>query len=265
MITGATRSPVSSATRSGIRVTGDAQRRVPALGLDWVYVVFPVSPTGRRGALGRHDAGSRRAERSPCRTRPTPRPATSCTRSSGLGAVNTVVPRDGALVGDSTDGEGFVRSSTTRASTARAPRACCSARAVARGRSRWRSRRGAAGHGRGPPSRGGRSGSLPCAGRRHCRPRRDSTIEGFDVVVNATPLGMEGEAPPFDTAELHTGQFVYDTVYPVETPLLAGPCAAAAPSTGSGCSSTRGRCRSRSGRASRPARRDAGRRLGQTR
>ena len=33
---------------------------------------------------------------------------------------------------------------------------------------------------------------------------------------------MEGEAPPFDTTELHTGQFVYDTVYPVETPLLRG-------------------------------------------
>jgi shikimate dehydrogenase len=31
---------------------------------------------------------------------------------------------------------------------------------------------------------------------------------------------MNGEAPPFDTAKLHTGQFVYDTVFPVETPLL---------------------------------------------
>jgi shikimate dehydrogenase len=45
-------------------------------------------------------------------------------------------------------------------------------------------------------------------------------VEGFDLIVNATPLGMDGEAPPFDVAKLHTGQFVYDTVYPVETPLL---------------------------------------------
>jgi shikimate dehydrogenase len=31
---------------------------------------------------------------------------------------------------------------------------------------------------------------------------------------------MDGEAPPFDVAKLHPGQFVYDAVYPVETPLL---------------------------------------------
>jgi shikimate dehydrogenase len=45
-------------------------------------------------------------------------------------------------------------------------------------------------------------------------------VAPFSLIVNATPLGMEGEAPPFDTAKLHTGQFVYDTVYPAETPLL---------------------------------------------
>ena len=45
-------------------------------------------------------------------------------------------------------------------------------------------------------------------------------VERFDVIVNATPLGMEGEAAPFDAAKLRAGQFVYDTVYPVETPLL---------------------------------------------
>ncbi len=31
---------------------------------------------------------------------------------------------------------------------------------------------------------------------------------------------MEGQPPPFDTDRLHAGQFVFDTVYPVETPLL---------------------------------------------
>ena len=45
-------------------------------------------------------------------------------------------------------------------------------------------------------------------------------VERFDLVVNATPIGMDGEPPPFDTALLHDGQFVFDTVYPVETPLL---------------------------------------------
>ncbi|MGN6177248.1 MAG: FAD-dependent oxidoreductase, partial [Streptosporangiaceae bacterium] len=49
-----------------------------------------------------------------------------------------------------------------------------------------------------------------------------AVVATVDVVVNATPLGMRGEAPPFDPDVLHTGQFVYDTVYhPAETPLLA--------------------------------------------
>jgi shikimate dehydrogenase len=45
-------------------------------------------------------------------------------------------------------------------------------------------------------------------------------VDRFDVIVNATPLGMHGEPPPLDTAKLHAGQFVYDTVYPTDTPLL---------------------------------------------
>ncbi len=42
------------------------------------------------------------------------------------------------------------------------------------------------------------------------------------MLVNATPVGMGGEPPPFDTDRLHPGQVVVDTVYvPAETPLLA--------------------------------------------
>jgi shikimate dehydrogenase len=53
-----------------------------------------------------------------------------------------------------------------------------------------------------------------------------------DVLVNATPLGMHGEQPPFDPALLHPGQFVYDTVYPAETPLLAAARAQGAAGSG---------------------------------
>jgi shikimate dehydrogenase len=43
-----------------------------------------------------------------------------------------------------------------------------------------------------------------------------------DVVVNATPLGMRGEDPPFDPAAIGSRHVVVDTVYhPAETPLLA--------------------------------------------
>lgn len=48
-------------------------------------------------------------------------------------------------------------------------------------------------------------------------------MEGFDLVVNCTPLGMEGfpEDSPFDVREIHEGQTVFDMVYrPRETPLI---------------------------------------------
>ena len=49
-----------------------------------------------------------------------------------------------------------------------------------------------------------------------------STPGVFALVVNATPLGMQGEPAPFDVERLNPGQFVVDTVYhPMETPLLA--------------------------------------------
>ena len=44
----------------------------------------------------------------------------------------------------------------------------------------------------------------------------------FDVVINATPVGMAGNksAPLFDAKELHT-KLVFDLVYnPIETPLI---------------------------------------------
>jgi shikimate dehydrogenase len=44
----------------------------------------------------------------------------------------------------------------------------------------------------------------------------------FALVVNATPLGMQGEAGPLPVERLNPGQLVVDTVYhPMETPFLA--------------------------------------------
>jgi shikimate dehydrogenase len=46
--------------------------------------------------------------------------------------------------------------------------------------------------------------------------------QGYDLVVNATPLGMAGEGPPLDPTRLGPAHVVVDLVYyPVETPLLA--------------------------------------------
>ena len=50
--------------------------------------------------------------------------------------------------------------------------------------------------------------------------------------MNATPLGMHGEAPAIDVERLNPRQFVVDTVYhPMETPLLAAARARGIPCT----------------------------------
>lgn len=50
-----------------------------------------------------------------------------------------------------------------------------------------------------------------------------------DLVVNATPIGMDGRSVPLDTRRLRAGQVVVDLVYqPVWTPLLRGARAAGA-------------------------------------
>ncbi len=46
-------------------------------------------------------------------------------------------------------------------------------------------------------------------------------VDACDVVVNATPIGMQGEDPPFPADLLVGRRLVVDTVYhPAETPLL---------------------------------------------
>ena len=51
---------------------------------------------------------------------------------------------------------------------------------------------------------------------------RDVDPGVYALVVNATPLGMQGEAGPVPVERLNPGQLVVDTVYhPMETPFLA--------------------------------------------
>ena len=54
----------------------------------------------------------------------------------------------------------------------------------------------------------------------------------FDLVVNATPLGMQGEDGPVAAEALNPSQLVVDTVYhPMETPFLAACRARGIPCT----------------------------------
>jgi shikimate dehydrogenase len=227
------RRAITGATRV-VAVIGDPVRhsRSPAmqnaafeaLELDWVYVALPVA-RGRGAAAVRaiHALGLAGLNV----TMPHKADAADACddlapAAAALGAVNTVVvDADGSLVGHSTDGEGFLRALADEG-VAVSDRRCVvlgaggAARAIAH-------------------ALGGAGGQVTVAARRAEAARSaarlapggtaialdDVPVENFDVVVNATPLGMHGEPPPFDAARLRTGQFVFDTVYPAETPLLA--------------------------------------------
>lgn len=201
-----------------------------ATGLDWVYVAFAVA-RGRGGAavaavrdLGiaglnvtmphKADAASACDEMSDAATR--------------LRSVNTVVLReDGTLYGDSTDGEGLVRS-------------LAEAGVELEGRSVLVV--GAGGAARAIVPSLDHAGARVTVSARRAEPadevatltggataayeRLDDAVAGAEVVVNATPLGMAGEPPPFDTDRLEARHSVVDLVYdPAETPLLGAAAA----------------------------------------
>ena len=193
-----------------------------ALDLDWVYVAFPV-PRGdgtaavravrTLGLAGLNVTMPHKADAAAACDDLTP-------DAAALGAVNTVAHADRALVGHSTDGDGFLRALADEGASVEGRHALVI---------------GAGGAGRAIAHALGRADAAVTVAAR--RPEAaaeaaalapdgvatgldDVPVEQFDVIVNATPLGMRGEPAPFDTTRLHEGQFVFDTVYPADTPLL---------------------------------------------
>ena len=236
--------PVTGHTRvAGIIGEPVAQSRSPAIhnaayaagGLDWVYVAFPVRP----GEVARPSTGSAPsaspAATSRCPTSTKPRsPATTIqATAAAIGVVNTVL---GA------------RRPTRRRLHRRS-----------RLRGRGPRRRGRPRPGPDPRPRRGRRGARhrprPRPPRRHRRvwgrrldaaattatlaptgdpvptERLDETVAASGVIVNATPLGMRGERPPFDTgsAPPRPDGDRRGRTRPADTPLLA---AAARPGRG---------------------------------
>jgi shikimate dehydrogenase len=192
--------------------------------LDWVFVAFEV-PAGR----GREAVKAVRSLGLGGMSVTMPHKqdaAWACDEltpdATALGVVNAVVPADGGrLLGASTDGEGFLRSVRDHGLDPAACRALVlgaggAARAIvlalgnAGANVTVAARRSDAAESAAGLARGTRTASLA-----ECDPG------AYDLVVNATPLGMRGEPPPIDTNRLGPAQFVVDTVYhPAETPLL---------------------------------------------
>jgi shikimate dehydrogenase len=160
--------------------------------------------------------------------------------AAAIGAVNTIVPRDGELVGYNSDAPGFLEplrpwlDQRHLLRTARILGTGGAARAIAH--ALW-----------------GEGFTLILAGRDIAKAQAIGdafdaahvhvcTLDTFarpldfdwgepgdrlDLVVNATALGMTGQPPlPIDFSNLPPGAIVYDAVYaPLVTPLLAGAAA----------------------------------------
>lgn len=203
-----------------------------ALGLDWVYVALHV-PTGKaRDAIrGMHALGidgmnvtmPHKSDVARAVDRLSP-------AAKALGAVNTVVRVGDDLVGESTDGEGFINALRMDEGVEPEGRRFLVV--------------GAGGAGRAVVKALGDAGAseVVVAARRTERARSCAKLAGragrvgsvdeageVDVVVNATPIGMgeviqldKSETMPVDPSRLAPGQLVVDLVYdPLVTPLVA--------------------------------------------
>ncbi|MCJ7437474.1 MAG: shikimate dehydrogenase [Acidimicrobiia bacterium] len=205
-----------------------------ALDLDWVFVPFPVAAGGAAAALsgvrimgiaGLNVTMPHKTDAAAACDVLSPTAAT-------LGAVNTVVARDGLLAGDSTDGEGLVRSLRDEGidpdgskivvlGAGGAGRAIAQSLGAHGARVTVAARRLDAAAAAAALAADGEAVDLALVG---------PAVAQADVVVNATPIGMQGEAPPFDPELLVGRQLVLETVYhPVETPLLAAARARSVP------------------------------------
>jgi shikimate dehydrogenase len=201
-----------------------------AVDLDWAYLAFEVPAGGGAAAVaamrtfgidGLSVTMPQKAEVAAAVDRLSP-------AASALGAVNTVVREGSVLVGENTDGEGFVNALRVDEGLDVAGMRCLvvgaggAARAVVRALS------------------GAGASSVVVAARRPEAAAQAVALAGSvgrvgstdeadaaDLVVNATPVGM-GEVVdldpvlPVDPARLGAGQVVADLIYhPLVTPLVA--------------------------------------------
>ncbi len=206
-----------------------------ALGLDWIYVAFTVDR--------RHAAAAVRAVRHLGLgglnvTMPHKEAAAAACdeltpAAERLRSVNTVVPLpDGRLRGDSTDGAGFLASldapgvevagrAVLVLGAGGASRAVVRALGERGARVTVAARRAEAAAEAAALAPGASVAPLASPGDAS-DPATLERVAAADVVVNATPLGMDGRSCPVPVDGLHAGQAVVDLVYePRETPLLA--------------------------------------------
>lgn len=154
-------------------------------------------------------------------------------QSARMGAVNTIVNREGRLFGFNTDGPGFVAALRNEASFEPAGKrvllvgAGGAARGIAFALTEARAAEVAVSN--------RTAGRAEAVAREIGRPVSavpwDGPLAGYDCVVNCTSVGMHGgpdpDGVPFDVAGAKPGCLVVDIVYaPEDTPLLGAARAA---------------------------------------
>lgn len=134
-----------------------------------------------------------------------------------IGAVNTIVNRGGRLTGYNTDGRGFMRSIEEMGTAPEGKRILIvGAGGASRAIGYYLSEKAASLEIFDIDRR-----KLECLTADLSSIRKNvsamaslTDIGGFDIVINATPLGLKKEDPlPFDAAGLRTGQVVCDLIY----------------------------------------------------
>jgi shikimate dehydrogenase len=195
-----------------------------ALGLDWAFAAFEVAPGDAARALdGMRALGLRGLSVTMPHKQDVATFVDERSDDAGaLGAVNCVVARDRRLVGENTDGPGFVDALRDEGFDPAGTRCVVigaggAARAVVLALGRAGARE--VGVANRTASRGEAAAAL--AGSAGRAVDLDA-VRAADLVVNATPIGMVDDALPLDPEHLGTGQLVADLVYhPAVTPLLA--------------------------------------------
>jgi shikimate dehydrogenase len=208
-----------------------------ALGIDLVYVVLPCAdddlPTvvhalRATGAAGANITVPHKTAVMGLCDRIEPEAAL-------VGAVNTLVFDEGRIVGDNTDTSGLVGTwrSDLRIADGKSIAVLGSggaARAVAVAAGRLGSRLAVIG--RRPAACGDiaeialRAGASEAIGIGIDDPSCAARVEEATLVVNATPLGTNGEALPAPFMQLRADQVAHDLIYaPAQTPFLAAAAA----------------------------------------
>jgi shikimate dehydrogenase len=196
-----------------------------ALGLDWVYVAFEVPDGAAHAALdGMRALGLAGLSVTMPHKAVVANTCDECSPDAQLlHSVNTVTPRaDGSLYGESTDGEGFLRSLADNGHDPKgASVLLLGAGGAARAVGLALTRAGAEVAIAARRAEAAQQAAELIGAATEAWTDRAAAARTADFVVNATPVGMGDGDVPIEAAQLRPGQVFADLVYhPLETPLL---------------------------------------------